>query len=204
MVVKCDRAFGLAGMLGVAWFAAALLVLQAGSDGLDWTRHYISQFANGPRGWFLAVGIVGHAAGNVALGLGLYRSLSRGALRGWAIVLFLMAIAGLALTGLFTVEPPGAAPSAAGTIHRMASWASFALEVTALVLFSAAFSREARWRHAARLSGALAALAGAAAAAFLAAVVLDWRPGLAERAALAPFMAWEFWMGAQLAFSRRR
>jgi hypothetical membrane protein len=191
-------------MLGVAWFAVALLVLQAGSDGLDWTRDYISQFANGPRGWLLTVGILGHAAGNVALGLGIYWSLGRGALRGWATALFLMAIVGLALTGLFTIEPPGAAPSAAGAIHRTASWASFALEVAALVLLSAAFSREARWRHAARLSGALAAFASAAAAVFLTAVVLDWRPGLAERAVLVPFMAWEFWAGAQLAFPQRR
>ena len=61
----------MAAMLGVAWFAAALLALQYGSDALDWTRHYVSQFANGPRGWLLAVGVLGHAAGNFALALGL-------------------------------------------------------------------------------------------------------------------------------------
>ena len=188
----------MAAMLGVLWFAAALLALQSGSGRLDWTRHYVSQFANGPRGWLLAMGVFGHAAGNFALGVGLYRSLGRGALRNWACALFLLATAGFALTGLFTVEPPGAAPSAAGVIHRTASSASFALELAALVLLSAAFSREAHWRRAARLSLALSALAGAASAVLLSAVALDWRPGLAERAALAAFMAWEFWAGAQL------
>ena len=196
------RASGVAAMLGVVWFAAALLALQSGSGGLDWTRHYVSQFANGPRGWLFPFGVLGHAAGNFALGLGLYRSLGRGALRDWASTLFLLAAAGLAFTAVFTVEAPGAAPSTAGAIHRTVASASFAVELAALVLFSAALSREAHWRRAARQSLALSALAGVASAVLFSAVVLDWRPGLAERAALAAFMTWEFWAGAQLAFRR--
>lgn len=196
------RASGAAAMLGVAWFAAALLALQYGSSGLDWTRHYVSQFANGPRGWLLAVGVLGHAAGNFALGLGLYRSLGRGTLRDWASALFLMATAAFALAGLFAVEPPGAAPSASGAIHRAAASASFALELAALGLFSAAFAAQAPWRGMARVSLALLALAAAAAAMLVVAILIGWRQGLAERAALAPFMAWEFYAGWQLAFRR--
>lgn len=189
-------------MLGVAWFAAALLALHYDGGGLDWTRHYVSQFANGPRGWLLAVGVLGHAAGNFALGLGLYRSLGHGTLRDRASVLFLMATAGFALTGIFAVEPPGAAPSAAGAIHRAAASASFAFELAALVLFSAAFAGQAAWRGMARVSLALSALAAAASATLLVAVLMGWREGLAERAALAPFMAWEFYAGWQIAFRR--
>ena len=192
-------------MLGVAWFAAALLLMHgAAAGGLDWTRHYVSQFANGPRGWLLAVGILGHAAGNFALGLGLYRSLGRGTLRVWASALFLMAAGGFALTGLFTVEAPGAAPSASGAIHRASSSASFALELAALVLFSAAFAGQALWRGMARVSLALSALAAAASATLLVAILIGWRQGLAERAALGAFMAWEFYAGWQLAFRRSR
>jgi hypothetical protein len=189
-------------MLGVVWFAAAVLALQAGSGGLDWTRHYVSQFANGPRGWLLPFGVLGHAAGNFALGMGLYRSLRSSALGAWAGAAFLLAAVGLALTGLFAVDPPGAAASVKGAIHRTAAWLSFAIELAALIVFSAAFSREAQWRGAARVSLALSALAGAASAMLLSAIVLGWRQGLAERAALASFMAWEFWAGAQLAFRR--
>ena len=187
-------------MLGVAWFAAALLALHYGSGGLDWTRHYVSQFANGPRGWLLAVGVLGHAAGNVALGFGLYRSLGRGTLRDWASALFLMATAAFVLAGLFAVEPPGAAPSASGAIHRKASSASFALELAALVVFSAAFAGQASWRGTARVSLALSALAAAASATLLVAILIGWRQGLAERAALASFMAWEFYAGWRLAY----
>ena len=194
------RAFGIAGMLGVAWFAAALLLMHAAAgSGLDWTRHYVSQFANGPRGWLLALGTFGHAAGNFALGLGLHRSLRGGALRTWASGLFLLAAGGFALTGLVTVEPPGAAASFAGAVHRTSASASFVLELAALVLFSAAFARRAPGGGMARVSLALSALAAAASATLLVAILLEWRQGLAERAALAAFMAWEFWAAWQLA-----
>lgn len=198
------RASGAAAMLGVAWFAAIVLVLQTESSGLDWTRHYVSQFANGPRGWLFPLGVLGHAAGNFALGIGFYRSFRGSALGAWAGAAFLLAALGLALTGLFAVDAPGAAASVPDAIHRTAALLSFAVEVAALLLFSAAFARDPAWRARARVSLVLAALAAAAAAALLAALVAGVRPGLAERAALASFMAWEFWAGAQLAFRRWR
>ena len=194
------RVFGVAGMLGAAWFAAALLLLHAAAgSGLDWMRHYVSQFANGPRGWLLALGTLGHAAGNFALGLGLYRFLRGGALRAWASGLFLLAAGGFALTGFVTVEPPGAVASFAGAVHRTSASASFAFELAALVLFSAAFASRAPWRGMARVSLVLSALAAAASVTLFFAILLEWRQGLAERAALAAFMAWELWAAWQLA-----
>jgi len=199
------RAFGIAGMLGVAWFAAALLTMHvAEGRALDWTRHYVSQFANGPRGSLFALGILGHAAGNFALGLGLYRVLRGGALPAWASGLFVVAAAGIALTALFPVEAPGAPRNPSGAVHRMAASASFVIELAALALVSVALARRASWRDAARVSLALSALAAAASAMLLCAIVLGWRQGLAERAALASFMAWELWAGGQLAFKRWR
>jgi hypothetical membrane protein len=196
------RACGVAAMLGVTWFAAAMLALQAGSSGLDWTRHYVSQFANGARGWLFPLGVLGHAAGNFALGIGLYRSLRGSVLGAWASAAFLLATLGLAFSGLFAVDPPGATASMQDAIHRTAATLSFAVEIAALLLFSVAFARDPAWRERARVSLALAALGALAAAAFLAALVTGVRGGLAERAALASFMAWEFWAGAQLAFRR--
>lgn len=133
------------------------------------------------------------------MGVGLCRSLPRGALRGWAAGLFLLASGGLAISGVVAVEPPGAAPSFAGAVHRTAASASFGIELAALVLFSAAFAGDARWRRAARASLALSALADAAITMLASSIVLGWRPGLTERAALAAFMAWEFWAGLRLA-----
>ena len=194
------RICGMAAMLGVAWFATSVAVLMYGAagTGLDWTRHYVSEFVHWPRGWLLPLAILGHAAGNLALALGLHHALRRGPLRASASALFLLAAAGFAATALFAVEAPGAARSIAGAIHRASASASFGLELAALVLYSAAFASEVQWRGAARVSLALLALAGAALAMLFSAIVLGWRPGLAERAALAAFMAWEFWAGAQL------
>jgi hypothetical protein len=191
-------------MLGVAWFAAAL-ALAHGADGrgLDWTRHYVSQFANGPGGGLFALGIFGHAAGNFALGLGLHRGLRGGALPACASGLFLAAAAGIALTGLFPAEAAGASPSVSGGVHRATASAAFGLELCALVLFSVAFARRGAWRGAASASVALTALAAAGSAMLLSAIVLGWRQGLAERAALAAFMAWEFWAAGELALRRR-
>lgn len=187
-------------MLGAAWFATLVAVLMYGAagTGLDWTRHYVSEFVHWPRGWLLPLAILGHAAGNFALALGLYHALRRGPLRALASGLFLFAAGGFAATALFAVEAPGAARSIAGAIHRASASASFGLEFAALVLYSAAFASEVQWRGAARTSLALTALAGGASAMLLSAIVLGWRPGLAERTALAAFMAWEFWAGAQL------
>ena len=120
------RTLGIAGMLGVVWFAGALLLLQAAaSGGLDWTRHYVSQFANGPRGWLFAAGSLGHAAGNLLLGLGLYRSLRGGAMSAAAAVLFLLAASGFIVSGIFAADAPGAAPSVADAVHRTARSSAF-------------------------------------------------------------------------------
>ena len=199
------RLFGIAAMLGVAAFAGALLLLQGAAPGTsDWTRQYVSHFAHGPLGWLFATGVLVHATGNVFLGVGLERSLRGGTLPTAASVLFLLAAGGLAVTGVVPVEPMGAAPSAAGAVHRAAASVSFLVELAALLLFSAAFAGAPAWRAAARISLALAAAAAAASALLLSALLVGWRPGLAERAALAPFMAWEFWAGARLAFGRPR
>lgn len=189
---------GLAGILGVVAFAAAALGLHLANAELDWTRHYVSQFVNGPRGWLFPLGTLAHAAGNAVLGVGLYRSLRRDRLRGWAAGLFVLAAGGFAVSGLFAVELPGAAPSAEGAIHRAAASASFAVELAALALLSAAFEQDRGWRGVAGVSLALAALAAAASAMLATAILLGWRPGLAERAALAAFMIWELFAGALL------
>lgn len=190
--------FGLAGILGVVAFAAAALGLHLANTELDWTRHYVSQFVNGPRGWLFPLGTLAHAAGNAMLGTGLYRSLRRGRLRGWAAALFVVAAGGFAVSGLFDVEPPGAAPSLEGVIHRTAASASFAAELASLALFSTAFAQHRGWRGFGGASLALAALAAAASAMLATSILLGWRPGLAERAALAAFMSWELFAGALL------
>lgn len=192
------RACGLFGMIGVLWFGVTVLLMQAAAgDQLDWSRHYVSQFVHSSIGWLFPLGIAGHAAGNVALGLGLYRALHSGR-RRLALIFFLSAATGLALTGLFSVEPPGESANFTGSIHRLAAYVSFISELLALVLFSEAFARDKFWRPVSPASFVLTGIAAASTAMLLIAILASWRQGFAERVALASFMAWEFWVGAQL------
>jgi hypothetical membrane protein len=192
------RAFGICGMLGVVWFSATVLLLHFAAGVQDWTRHYVSEFANGPTGWLFGVGLFGNAAGNALVAFGLFCLLPRGAVRAAATTLFLCAAAGLVLAGVFDTDPPGVAMSAAGLVHRSAVSAAFAVGLLALALFSGAFAARPDWRLAARVSTSLTALAALASVALLLAFLFGWRPGLVERIAVAPFLAWEFWAGVHL------
>ncbi len=191
-------AFGLAGLLGAALFAASLTVLHWVRTDIDWTRHYVSDFVNGRFGWLFVVGAVAHGAGNLGLALGLHQSLDPGPRRAGAVLLFGLAAAGFIVAALFPIDPAGRSPTAVGLVHRVVVSLVFPLELAALFLFSAAFARQPRWRRRQRTSLALSALAAVAAAGFLLAVLLNRLPGLAERSALASFLAWEVWAALQL------
>lgn len=82
------------------------------------------------------------------------------------------------------------------TVGTAAS-ASFPLDLIALFLFSAAFGRHPRRRRGHSLI--LSSVAAAALAGFLFAFLSDRAPGVAERLALASFLAWELWVASALA-----
>ncbi|HEX7972547.1 MAG TPA: DUF998 domain-containing protein [Thiobacillus sp.] len=193
------RIYGLAGLLGASAFVASLVVLHLTRTDVDWTRHYVSDFVNGRLGGLFVAGTLAHGAGNLGLILGLRQSLDPGPLRGWAAFFFGLAVAGIVVAAIFPIEAAGRPPTAVGLIHRVTTIASFPLELGALFLFSAAFGRDPRWRRRQAVSLALSAVATAAMAGFFLAAFLHRLPGLAERLALAGFLAWEVWASAELA-----
>jgi hypothetical membrane protein len=190
--------FGLAGLLGASLFAVSLVFLHWARTDVDWTRHYVSQFANERLGWVFVSGALVHGLGNLVLGLGLHRSLDRSPRSVWAVLLFGLAAAGIVVAAIFQIDPPGQAPTPAGLIHRAVASATFPVELVALFLFSAAFAGQPRWRERRGTSFALATIAAVASAGFLLAFILNRVPGLAERLALASFLAWELWVARQL------
>lgn len=195
------RVFGLAGLLGASAFVASLIVLHLTRTDIDWTRHYVSDFANGRFGWIFVVGAVVHGFGNLGLNVGLRRSLDPGPLRAWAVFFFGLAVAGIVVAALFPIDPVGRSPTPVGFVHRVATIATFPLELVALFLFSAAFARHPRWRRRKAVSLVLSTVAVVGLAGFFLAVFLNRLPGLAERFALASFLAWELWTSLQLARS---
>jgi len=190
---------GLTALLGAASFTSSLIVLQVARSDIDWTRHYVSDFANGSLGWVFVLGVLVHGFGNLALSLGLRRSLDPGPLRTGAVVLLAVAVAGIVGAALFPIDSAFSSPTRAGLAHRAFVGVSFPLELAALLLFSAAFTRHARWRPYSRTSFVLSAISAVALTGLLLAVLLNQLPGLAERLALASFLAWEFWAAFHLA-----
>lgn len=193
------RAFGFAGLLGIAVFTASLIVLHLTRTDIDWATHYVSDFANGRLGWVLVFGTLVHGVGNLALTLGLRWSLDPGPLRAWAVFFFGLAAAGIVVAALFPIDPAGQAPSTVGFVHRTAATVSFLLELVALLLFSSAFARHPRRHRRKVISFMLSTVAAVGVAGFFLAVFLNRLPGLAERFALASFLAWEFWAALELA-----
>lgn len=193
------RVFGLAGLVGASFFAVALLLLHLARADIDWTRHYVSDFANGPLGWVFVSAALLHGLGNLALALGLHRSLEPGELREGAVVFFGLAAAGIVAAALFRVDPSGSLPSLAGLVHRAIVITAFPIELVALVLFSIAFARQRAWRARAGSSFALSAVAALGLIGFFLAVYANAIPGAAERLALGSFLAWELWAALVLA-----
>lgn len=192
------RRFGLLGLLGLGVFVSSIIVLHLTSNGIDWMGHYVSNLANQPLGWVFMGGAFVHGWGNLALTLGLRGALRPGRLRTWAVLLFGLAAVGILLAALFPIDAPGQTPDVSGRIHRAAASATFALELAALFVFSAAFGRQRRWHRQRAVSLVLSVSAAVALTAFVIAIQLDMAPGLAERVALAIFLVWEIWACIQL------
>lgn len=193
---------GVASLVGVVAFALSLFTLQLLQPDIDWTRHFVSDFANGPLGLLFVVGAAVHSVGNLALSAGLRRSLGPGALRTAAVLLFGLAALGIFAAALFPTDSSGQERTLAGLVHRVSATASFPIELVALFLFSAAFAADPRWHHLAGLSFMWSAIAAALLVWLFLAVLANRMPGLAERAALASFLAWEFGASWSLARSR--
>ena len=197
-ITRRVTAYGIAGLLGASLFVSSLILLHLTRTDIDWTRHYVSDFANGRLGSVFVFGILVHGLGNLALDLGLRRSLGPGPLRAWAVVLFGLSAAGIVVAALFPTDPFGAARTPVGLVHWVAATVSFPLELVALLLFSTAFAGNPLWQGRRGISFALATVAAVALAGLFLAVLLNKMPGLAERLALAGFLAWEFWAAVQL------
>lgn len=190
--------YGLAGLVGAVVFTLSLAALHVARPEIDWTQDYVSHFVHGRLDWLFVSGIVAHGLGNLALSRGLRRSLGPGRLRTWAVVLFGTAAAGIVLAAVFPIDPTGSFPTLVGRAHRSVIYIAFLAELVALFLFSAAFARDPVWRWRRGASFVLSTIAAVALGGFLIAVLLNQMLGLAERLALASFMAWEFWVAFQL------
>lgn len=192
---------GAAGALGALVFLVAAALLQVLRPDINALSGYASGFANGPYGPAFSAGAVIHGLGNIALAMGLALILGAGRAAVWGSLLLGLAGWGIVLAGLFPTDPAGAAPTLTGIIHLTVAAASFPIEFAGLLLLARAFGASESWRAFAGPTRWLAWLGGASLLWLLAAVALRSWAGLAERAALLTFMAWELWASLRLALA---
>ena len=192
---------GFLGLFGVIVFLIVIIFLHLVQADINWSVHYISDFANGPYGFLFLIAVLVHSIGNTALVYGLFKCLGSHSFREWASILFGAAAAllfggaafGILVAGIFPTDPSGSPSSSIGLIHGLATAVSFPLELAAFFLFSSAFSRSSGWQMHGRFPFVLSILAAIGLSLFFVTVLINWMPGLGERIALASFLLWEVW-----------
>lgn len=196
--VRLIRGCGFLGLAGGTTFAAVLVVLHLQRPELSVLGDFVSDYANGRLGGLFTFGVLVHGLGNAAITVALGWALPR---RGTAVLgtlAFGLATVGLLLGGLFPTDADGAAPSFSGLVHRAAVTAAFPVELLALLLLLAAFRVSPAWRGYAPWSLGITVAAAAALGWLFVAVQTGQAVGLAERAALGAFLAWELSTGYRL------
>ncbi len=196
------RIYGLLGLLGVVVLITSLVIVHSKITNFDWMNEYVSNLVNEPLGWIFIIGTLVHGCGNLALTMGLRGALRPGRLRTWATLIFGLAAFGILLAALFPIDAPDSALSLTGGIHRAVASATFTLELAAFFIFTLEFRRDRRWHRHQAVSLVLSISAAIAMMMFVIAIQVEVAPGLAERIALAIFLAWELWVCFQLIRSR--
>lgn len=141
-----------------AWFLTANGALHLLRRDLPPATHYISEYAVGRYGWLMASALVILGIGTLSLAVSLTRSTMSGWVARTGVVL--LGISGIAtvLTGLCRTDIDGHGRTLAGQIHGRAAFVAILFEAVSVLLFSALFFRDGRWRSFRIVSSALAVL----------------------------------------------
>jgi len=189
---------GLAGAAGAIFFLATFISLHWLDPSISVVRNYVSDYANGPYGRLFQASLFVHGAGNLAIAGGLILVVN--SLAGkWATSLFGLASLGVLLSSAFSADPEGVPRTIAGTIHVVAAFTAFPIEVLALIFFAHAFRRLPSWQTFAKTTIVIALFSIVFLLWLLVAVARGLEPGLPERASLIILITWEILVGARLA-----
>lgn len=164
-------------LLGCAMFVALLALLHLVKPELDPSWHFISEYAIGEHGWLMGLAFVSLAVGYLALTVALAPHL-RGLAGRLGLALLLAGAAGLALAGLFPMDPVTTAPGEAttsGVLHNVGGTLGIALPLAA-ALISFKLARDPGWaadRRRIAWAGIAALVTAGAATAALAVMLSD-------------------------------
>src|SRR5687768_16056922 len=145
-------------LVGVAYFAAVIVGLHFLQPDQNPLRQPTSEYAVGPYGWLMTTAFLSMSAASWALVAGLARGLPRAARSRAGLGLLALWSTGLLVAMLFPIDLDGAAPTLAGTIHRINGPITFLSLSLGTVLVSRRLKQAAAWRPVYRLALPLALL----------------------------------------------
>jgi len=129
-----------------AFFLIANAALHLLRRDLSPATHYISEYAVGRFGLLMSSALVILGIGTVALAFVIRATMAeRWLVRIGTIVLFLSGL-GTILTGLFRTDIDGQPSTIAGAIHGRAAFIAILFEAISVLILTAAFFRDNRWR----------------------------------------------------------
>jgi hypothetical membrane protein len=183
-----ERALALAALLGVATFAVACGAAQWLRSDYDWVRVPLSFYVLGPCGRAVEASYFALACGLVALGVGWYRALDRGARSAAPLLLFVLGAIALAVTAIAFTDVPGQPPTLHGFLHIVAAGATFICVTVAMLLQAWRLRGDPHWRARFRSAFILAAITFAAL--WIYALVKPIPRGLGEKVVIALILLW--------------
>jgi hypothetical protein len=149
---------GTAAICFLAYAAAALLLMHVLRPDLAPRSHMISEYAVGPFGWVMQSVFVGLSLGCAALLAGLALNGPSSVAARLGALLLGVASVGLIVSAIYPMDLPGAPATRAGELHDLSFMVNVGSIALAIVLLTAAFGSDPRWRSFRRTSAVLLSL----------------------------------------------
>lgn len=142
------RWWGVAAMLGLAYFFGCSLALQFLRPDYDWVNAPLSFYLVGPDSPWLIAGFFALALGVLGVGVGLHRGLDTPLLRRTALALFLLGTAAICVVTLEPTDLPGGhGPTPHGMVHYIAAATAFLAVTLGMLAQSWRFREDLYWRR---------------------------------------------------------
>jgi hypothetical membrane protein len=142
------RRYGVIGIVGVAGWVLANLLLHVLAPELSVVDTVMSEYALGDYGWLSRAGDIANAVGVIAIALGLRATLSPGKRVTASWVLMLVSGVGFFASGVFaTDEMEATEVTVSGGIHILSFLVTVISLLIAAWMLRGVFERDDGWRH---------------------------------------------------------
>lgn len=186
------RLLGLSGLAGAGIFFVTITALHIVQPYVRPAYDFVSNYANGPYGLFFSLSLLVHGVANVGIAVGLSIAINDSKLARCGIALFIVSSIAMSLAAIFPIDPVASERTVRGIIHLFATGSGLIAELAALICIGKAHFMEFSWNRYARLTVIFAFFAASSIVWLMVAILIGGGfPGLAERAALGSFFAWE-------------